>query len=81
MTAAFLTSQPGLERRARLLPWGIEVQVWRLVETVTFPPTAGSLSLASLLADASPLGVPAAEEGDDERTLENVLEDGQTDGK
>jgi hypothetical protein len=81
MTAALLTSQSGFERRARLLPWGIEVQVWRLVETVIFPPAAGSLSLASLLADSSPCGEPSAEESDDEKTLENVLDDGQTHGK
>jgi hypothetical protein len=85
VSAAILTSEKGFERRARLLPWGIEVQVWRLVETVTFPPAAGALSLASLLAESSPLGAGPVEEDEDGETLENFIDgvsgDGKPDGK
>jgi hypothetical protein len=37
------------ERRARVLPWGIEVEVWRLVETRTYPDTVANVSLRELL--------------------------------
>jgi hypothetical protein len=50
-----------LERRARLRPWGVEIEVWRLVETVTVPDTAGSLSISSLFSPT--LGVERLVDG------------------
>ena len=79
MSTAVLLAADGVERRARLLPWGIEIQVWRLVETVTCPAAAGALSLGSLLSNDSPLGVGPRIEGDEE-TLENLVEDGPGEG-
>jgi hypothetical protein len=43
----------GLERRLRRVPWGIEVQIWRLVETQTYPESAANLSLCEVLGQES----------------------------
>jgi hypothetical protein len=78
MSAAIVTRDDGLERRARLLPWGIEVQVWRLVETLTFPSTAAGLPLDSLFP-LEPSGAIPCHRSDDEETLETVLDKGSRD--
>jgi hypothetical protein len=46
------SSDVGWERRARRLPWGIEIQIWRLVETKTYPDSAGNLMLSALLTES-----------------------------
>jgi hypothetical protein len=69
------TSDAGWERRARRLPWGIEIQVWRLVETQTFPVSAGNLTLSTLLTDSEPTGTIPVGRGrseDEDVTLENL---------
>jgi hypothetical protein len=59
-------SRPGraptsVERRARRLPWGIEVQTWRLVETRTLPTESARLPLSLLFdEDAERGAVPCA---------------------
>ena len=77
MTGAVVTRNDGFERRARVMPWGIEVQVWRLVDTITLPGTAATLPLNALFPDPDIGGaIPAAHNGD-EKTLENLI-DGPT---
>jgi len=50
------------ERRARVLPWGIEVEVWRLVETRIYPDTIAHLSLRELLnVEGDPCAEPELE--------------------
>ena len=39
------------ERRARRVPWGIEIQVWRRTNTITIPETALTGVPASSLLD------------------------------
>jgi hypothetical protein len=73
---AVVTRNDGFERRAREMPWGIEVQVWRLVETITIPASAATLPLNSLFPDPEVGAIPAPRT-DDDRTLENVV-DGPT---
>jgi len=81
MNAAVVSRNDGFERRARVLPWGIEVQVWRLVETLTLPPTAATLPINSLFPEPSP-GVIPASTIEDEKTLENpVVDDAALDGE
>jgi len=75
LSTAVIASSDGCERRARLRPWGIEVQVWRLVETRTFPSTAAKLSLAALLSDAKPPDAVPGNYEDDEPTLEDLVEE------
>jgi hypothetical protein len=52
-TADVLTSspEPRAEHRARRFAGGIEIQTWRLVETRTYPESAGSLNLRELLEE------------------------------
>lgn len=75
MSAAVIDSSDGYERRARLRPWGIEVQVWRLVETLTLPSTAAKLSLAALLSGEKPPEAIPGNYDDDEPTLEDLVEE------
>lgn len=50
-----------LERRARRLPWGIEVQTWRLVETRTLPTESARLPLSLLFDEDTDRGaIPCA---------------------
>ncbi len=77
--AAALTSssEVGWERRARRLPWGIEIQIWRLVETKTYPDSAENLTLSALLTESEPAdsrgaGALASELVDDDVTLRVV---------
>jgi len=74
MNAAVVSRNDGFERRARVLPWGIEVQVWRLVETLTLPPTAATLPINSLFPEPSVGAIPASTI-EDEKTLENPVVD------
>jgi hypothetical protein len=71
---AVVTRNDGFERRARVMPWGIEVQLWRLVETITIPASAATLPINSLFPDPEVGAVPAPRTDDDE-TLENVVDD------
>lgn len=65
--------EDGWERRARVLPWGIEIQVWRLVETRILPDSAGNLPLATLLFGSEDgTGAVAGAAPDDDPTLENL---------
>jgi hypothetical protein len=73
MSAAVVSRDDGVERRARVLPWGIQVEVWRLVETLTLPTTAASLPIRTLFPDDASGALPSAAV-DDEKTLENVVE-------
>ena len=77
MTGAVVTRNDGFERRARVTPWGIEVQVWRLVDTITIPGTAATLPLNALFPDADTGGAIPSARNDDEKTLENLI-DGPT---
>ena len=77
MTGAVVTRNDGFERRARVTPWGIEVQVWRLVDTITLPGTAATLPLNALFPDPDIGGAIPAAHSDDEKTLENLI-DGPT---
>jgi hypothetical protein len=46
-----------IERRARRVPWGIEIQVWQRTNTITVPETALSgLPASSLLDPLSTVG-------------------------
>ncbi len=74
MNAAVVSRDDGFERRARVLPWGIEVQVWRLVETLTLPSTAATLPINSLFPEPGAGAIPSSTI-DDERTLENPVVD------
>jgi hypothetical protein len=58
-------------------PWGIEVQVWRLVDTITLPGTAATLPLNALFPDPDIGGAMPSAHRDDEKTLENLI-DGPT---
>ena len=77
--AVTTSSEAGWERRARRLPWGIEIQIWRLVETKILPETAGNLPLSTLLSEGKdgdaagtiPESRPAT---DEDPTLENLIE-------
>jgi hypothetical protein len=79
-SAITYASDADTERRARRLPWGIEIQTWRLVETQTYPNSVENLTLSTLLKDAEQGATPdAPSSGDDDVTLENpiieILED------
>lgn len=76
MIDAVVTRNDGFERRARVMPWGIEVQVWRLVETITIPASAATLPINSLFPDPDVGAIPSPRT-DDDKTLENVV-DGPT---
>lgn len=76
MTGAVVTRNDGLERRARVTPWGIEVQIWRLVDTLTIPGTAATLPLDALFPDPD-IGAIPSPRTDDDKTLENLF-DGPT---
>jgi hypothetical protein len=71
---AVVTRTEGFERRARVTPWGIEVQVWRLVDTITIPGTAATLPLNALFPAPDISGAVPAANNDDEKTLENVID-------
>ena len=73
MNGAIVSRDDGFERRARVLPWGIQIEVWRLVETLTLPTTAASLPIRTLFPDAAGGALPSACV-DDEKTLENVVD-------
>ena len=77
MTGAVVTRNDGCERRARVMPWGIEVQIWRLVDTITLPGTAATLPLNALFPDPDIGGAIPSAHTDDEKTLENLI-DGPT---
>ena len=77
MNAAVVSRDDGFERRARVLPWGIQVEVWRLVETLTLPSTAATLPINSLFSDAEAGSLPART-NDEEKTLENTVGDETT---
>lgn len=74
MNAAVVTRDDGFERRARVTPWGIRVEVWRLVETLTLPTTAASLPIRTLFPDDAAGAVPASAV-DDEKTIENIVDE------
>ena len=74
MSVAVVIRNDDFERRARVLPWGIEVQVWRLVETLTLPGTAATLPINALFPQPDNGAVPTVR-NDDEKTLENPVED------
>jgi hypothetical protein len=75
MTPAAVAGSDGLERRTRVVPWGIEVQTWRLIETRTFPREAAKLPLATLFAWGDPPGSVPAAQSEDEKTLENLVDE------
>jgi hypothetical protein len=78
VTGAVVTCNDGFERRARVMPWGIEVQVWRLVDTVTIPGTAATLPLNALFPDSDIAGAVPSARNDNEKTLENLIDDPTT---
>jgi hypothetical protein len=74
MSAAGITppSTPKkVERRWSRLPWGIEIQTWRLVETRTLPAESASLPLSSLFDDDAELGAVPCAHSDQADTLES----------
>jgi len=60
-----------LERRWSRLPWGIEIQTWRLVETRTLPAEAEGLPLSALFDDDPDLGAVPSAHNDQADTLES----------
>jgi hypothetical protein len=62
------------ERRVGVVPCGIEVQDWMVVETLTFPTTAGAVPLALLLGGERAPGSLPTNPFDDEPTLEIPVE-------
>jgi hypothetical protein len=75
MNAAVVSRNDGFERRARVLPWGIQVEVWRLVETLNLPTTAASLPIHTLFPDEAAGALPSTHV-DEDKTLENVVDHG-----
>jgi hypothetical protein len=65
-----------LERRWSRLPWGIEIQTWRLVHTRTLPAESASLPLAAIFADdeEAELGAIPMDANDQADTLESSPE-------
>ncbi len=65
-----------LERRWSRLPWGIEIQTWRLVQTRTLPAESASLPLAAIFPDddEAELGAIPADVNEDADTLESSPE-------
>jgi len=60
-----------VERRAHVYPWGIQIEVWRKVNTLTYPNTARSLPLDLFLSD--PRAVQESAPVDDDPTLETAV--------
>lgn len=62
------------ERRVYRRPWGVEIQLWTLAETITIPETAASMSISSLLVPSRSEEGAACQPGsdDDDRTLDNL---------
>jgi hypothetical protein len=72
------------ERRAKRYPWGIEIQIWRLVETQTYPASAENLPVSTLFNEPHDPGAvpePRASNPDDDVTLEQVVELEYQDGE
>jgi hypothetical protein len=55
------------------MPWGIEIQLWRLVETRTYPHEAQRLPLSSIFSEGESPGALPQPRGEDENTLENPI--------
>ena len=73
MSAAGITppSTPKkVERRWSRLPWGIEIQTWRLVETRMLPAESASLPLSALFDDDPDVGAVPCAANDQADTLE-----------
>ena len=64
-----------VERRARRLPWGIEVQTWRLIETRTLPTESARLPLSLLFDEDSDRGAVPCAPNDLADTLELPAEE------
>jgi hypothetical protein len=64
-----------VERRARRLPWGIEVQTWRLVETRTLPTESARLPLSLLFEEEADRGAVPCTQNDQADTLESPAEE------
>ncbi|HVV53344.1 MAG TPA: hypothetical protein VHO06_27050 [Polyangia bacterium] len=65
-----------VERRWSRLPWGIEIQTWRLVQTRTLPAESESLPLAAIFADdeEAELGAIPTDANEQADTLESSPE-------
>lgn len=61
-----------IERRAHVYPWGIQIEVWRKVNTLTYPNTARSLPLDLFLTDPRVSRRPRPI--DDEPTVETAAQ-------
>jgi hypothetical protein len=65
------------ERRVRLTPRGIEIEEWRLINSITIPVSASSIPITSLISPgpdvrgAVPQARPASDDAD---TLEQPVE-------
>jgi hypothetical protein len=59
------------ERRARRQPWGIEIELWRLVDTRTYPNEAERLPLSYIFAEDTRSNAHPASPRHDEDTLDN----------
>lgn len=77
MIGAVVTRNDGFERRARVTPLGIEIQLWRLVDTITIPAGAASLPINALFPDPDTGAIPAPRT-DDDKTLENLFDEEPT---
>lgn len=63
----------GFERRVYRRPWGVEIQLWKLAETITIPETAAAMSLSSLLAESpDQAGTGPLGSDDDDKTFDNL---------
>jgi hypothetical protein len=65
-----------VERRAHVYPWGIQIEVWRKVNTLTYPNSARSLPLDLFLTD--PRAVQEPVPVDDDPTLETATAEDET---
>lgn len=75
MIGAVVSRNDGFERRARVMPWGIEIEVWRRVDTITIPGSAATLPINALFPDPDAGAIPT-HRTDDDKTLENLVDDG-----
>lgn len=62
-----------VDRRVRRLPWGIEVQTWRLVDTRTLPNESSRLPISALFDGDDELGSVPASQNDAADTLETPI--------
>jgi len=74
---AVVQPSDNLERRTRRVPWGLEIEIWQLTNTITIPESAvgamaASLLLAPLPNEPTPRVPPPF---DDDTTIDTPVDD------